>query len=119
MLIEIHGKVGEGKTTLALALEKFLIEQGFANVSITDPDLPADQEALSSLHFARMQAMRMETLTASESLRIDIVTTPDRLDLEERKKSAKKAGVPPCDSERINGVCVIHPNGSCQEKKSR
>jgi CO dehydrogenase nickel-insertion accessory protein CooC1 len=37
--IKIYGQVGEGKTTLALSLERWLQIEGFANVIVQDADI--------------------------------------------------------------------------------
>lgn len=58
MIIEIHGKAGEGKTTLALALRDFLKSKGFDNVSVTDPDCVYEGQS----DRRELQELRLEAL---------------------------------------------------------
>lgn len=59
MIIQIHGRCGAGKTTLALALERFLQSQGFTQVSVIDPDVTYQT------HYPQLQEKRMLAIRTS------------------------------------------------------
>ena len=56
--ITITGDVGCGKTTLTIALQKFLVDQGFTDVKISDRKLLAPNHNMNKLQDKRLEAIK-------------------------------------------------------------